>query len=72
MNRATEAIPARQHRYRRRSEYVGLTSSDVEPILVVRSELLVSSGLDEIDPSRDLELTCRVIAALALYSSLPA
>ena len=35
----------------------GLTRSDVEPVLVVGSELLVSSGLDEIDPGRDLELT---------------
>jgi hypothetical protein len=31
--------------------------TDVEPVLVVRSELLAGSGLDEVDPDGDLELT---------------
>lgn len=31
--------------------------SNVEPIRVVRSELLVGSGLDDVDPGGDLEFT---------------
>ena len=31
--------------------------ADVEPVLVVRSELLAGSGLDDVDPSGHLELT---------------
>lgn len=34
-----------------------LTSSDVEPIGIVRSEFLVGTGLDDVDPSRDFKFT---------------
>lgn len=33
------------------------TSTDVEPVSIIGSELLVGSSLDKIDPSGDLELT---------------
>lgn len=33
--------------------------TDVEPVLVVRSELLAGSGLDDVDPGGHLELTWR-------------
>mgnify|MGYP001306717854 CR=1 FL=1 len=33
-------------------------SADVEPVLVVRRELLASAGLDDVDPDGDLELAC--------------
>lgn len=35
-----------------------LTSSDVEPVGVVRGLLLVCCGLDDVDPHRDLKLAC--------------
>lgn len=33
------------------------TRADVEPVLVVGSELLVGTSLDDVDPGGDLELT---------------
>lgn len=33
-----------------------LTGADVEPVGVVRRELLLGTGLDDVDPGRDLEL----------------
>lgn len=32
--------------------------TDVEPVLVVRGELLAGAGLDDVDPDGDLELAC--------------
>lgn len=34
-----------------------LTSVDVEPVGVIGSKLLVGTGLDDVDPLGDLELT---------------
>lgn len=39
------------------SNSLPLTGTDVEPVLVVRSELLVGTSLDNVDPGGDLELT---------------
>lgn len=39
------------------------TSSDVVPILIVRSQFLVGTGLDDVDPRRDLDLTYRARTA---------
>jgi hypothetical protein len=34
-----------------------LTSMDVEPVRIIGSKLLVGTGLDDVDPLGDLELT---------------
>lgn len=45
------------------------SSTDVEPVLVVRRELLASAGLDDVDPDGDLKLACGAVRGASDNSS---